>query len=110
MGIVTPEGGKLTDRQFEVIELASKGLTNPEIASALGISRATVKVHLAAAYRALEVTNRTEAAALLVSLENNRNNDEMTNEAQRSVAVLPFEDLRGCSTGKCASRTPGRPF
>jgi hypothetical protein len=49
------------------MELAARGLTNREIAGALQISAATVHAHLSAAYAALEVTNRTEATAMLLS-------------------------------------------
>jgi TolB-like protein len=45
------------------MELVAKGLTNPEICSVLSISTSTAKVHLAAILRALDVSNRTEAAA-----------------------------------------------
>jgi len=46
--------------------MASKGLTNPEIASRLAISVHGVKFHLASIYRKLGVTNRTEAAITFV--------------------------------------------
>ena len=58
----------LSDRQQEVLELLVKGLTNKEIAGVLGISAATVKVHVAAVLDALEVTNRTEAATVAQEL------------------------------------------
>lgn len=58
----------LTPRQKEVVELIGRGLTNREIADALGISVATAKHHAAAIYAALDVTNRTEAAVALQSL------------------------------------------
>jgi len=45
------------------MELVARGLTNRDICTALGIQAGTVKNHLAAIYRELEVTNRTEAAA-----------------------------------------------
>jgi DNA-binding NarL/FixJ family response regulator len=40
------------------------GMTNPEIASRLFVSRATVKTHLSHVYAKLGVANRTELAAL----------------------------------------------
>jgi DNA-binding NarL/FixJ family response regulator len=52
----------LTARQLEVLRLIARGLTNGEIASALGISGATVKNHLERIYEALDASNRTEAA------------------------------------------------
>jgi DNA-binding NarL/FixJ family response regulator len=47
-----------------VVELASRGLNNPNIARELFISRNTVKVHLSRAYAKLGVANRTELATL----------------------------------------------
>jgi DNA-binding NarL/FixJ family response regulator len=58
----------LTARQQEVVELIAKGLTNREIAGVLGIAETTAKHHAAAAYSALDVTNRTEAAVVIQSL------------------------------------------
>lgn len=51
----------LTDRERSVLELMSAGLTNPEIAEELHLSKHTVKEHTSAVYRKLEVRNRTEA-------------------------------------------------
>jgi len=45
-----------------VLSLLARGLSNKEIARALGIAEATTKIHLAALLRALGVRNRTEAA------------------------------------------------
>ncbi len=63
-----PKLSQLTTRQREVIDLIAKGLTNKEIAGVLEIAEGTVKVHAAAAYETLEVTNRTEAAVVLREL------------------------------------------
>lgn len=51
----------LTARQEEVLAMMSRGLTNQEIGSALGITEGTVKTHISAILEALDVTNRTEA-------------------------------------------------
>jgi DNA-binding NarL/FixJ family response regulator len=51
----------LTERQLDVLRLLSKGKPNKVIASDLGISEGTVKIHLAAIFRALNVRNRVEA-------------------------------------------------
>lgn len=51
----------LTERQVDVLRLLSQGKPNKLIARDLGISEGTVKIHLAAIYRALNVRNRTEA-------------------------------------------------
>ena len=56
--------GSLTPTEREVVGLVVSGLTNPEIASRLFVSRATVKTHLSHVYAKLGVANRTELAAL----------------------------------------------
>lgn len=55
---------KLTPRQSEVLAELGKGRSNQEIASVLGISVATVKLHVNAILQALGVRNRTEAAII----------------------------------------------
>jgi DNA-binding NarL/FixJ family response regulator len=51
----------LTPRQHEVLALLVAGKSNREIAEAMDLSENTVKVHLAAIYRVLGVSSRTEA-------------------------------------------------
>jgi len=51
----------LTPRQIEVLRLLARGLPNKVIARELGLAEATVKVHLLAIFRVLQVRNRTEA-------------------------------------------------
>ncbi len=55
--------GHLTDRQVEVLRLLAKGQPNKVIASSLDLSEKTVKAHITAIFRALNVINRTQAAA-----------------------------------------------
>lgn len=56
---VSPAG--LTERQREVLRLLSGGRPTKAIARELGVAVGTVKVHLAAIYRALGASNRVEA-------------------------------------------------
>lgn len=51
----------LTERQLGVLRLLARGKPNKVIARDLGISEGTVKIHLAAIFRALNVRNRVEA-------------------------------------------------
>jgi DNA-binding NarL/FixJ family response regulator len=51
----------LTQRQIDVLALLARGLPNKLIARELGLAEGTVKVHLLAIFRALDVRNRTEA-------------------------------------------------
>lgn len=54
----------LTDRQIEVLRYLSAGQPNKTIAIELGLSEKTVKAHITAIFRALNVVNRTQAAAI----------------------------------------------
>jgi HD-GYP domain-containing protein (c-di-GMP phosphodiesterase class II) len=57
---VLPSG--LTRREADVLVLLARGLSNPEIASRLTISRKTVSSHLEHIYTKIGVTTRTAAA------------------------------------------------
>lgn len=54
-------GSPLSTREIEVLALLRKGMTNPDIAQLLGITRRTVKAHVAAILVKLEAADRTEA-------------------------------------------------
>lgn len=51
----------LTARQMQVLKLIAQGLSNKQIAYEMGVSEATVKLHINALLRAIGVTNRTQA-------------------------------------------------
>jgi two-component system response regulator DevR len=57
----------LTARQREILELVGEGLTNAEIARRLFLAEGTVKQHLRATYKLLEVRSRTQAVEFLWS-------------------------------------------
>lgn len=52
----------LSAREMEILRLITRGLSNKEIAKALGISRQTVKNHMTSILRKLAVNDRTQAA------------------------------------------------
>lgn len=52
---------RLTSRQYEVLQYLAEGKTNKEIGFALSLSESTVRVHVAAILKALNVKNRTQA-------------------------------------------------
>ncbi|MCA9926845.1 MAG: response regulator transcription factor [Anaerolineales bacterium] len=54
----------LTPREQDVLKLMTQGLSNPEIAKALMVSRSTVKFHVSSILSKLGVNGRTEAVAL----------------------------------------------
>jgi DNA-binding NarL/FixJ family response regulator len=56
-----PKPGALTARQLDVLRLLAEGKPNKLIARELGLSEGTVKIHLSAIFRVLDVNNRTEA-------------------------------------------------
>ena len=56
-----PETPHLRPREIDVLRLTAKGLTLPEVAEALQLSRHTVSGYLKDIYRKLSVTSRAEA-------------------------------------------------
>ena len=59
---------QMTDRQMETLKQAMQGKPNKVIAREMAISEATVKAHLATAFRVLGVKNRTEAVFVAARL------------------------------------------
>jgi DNA-binding NarL/FixJ family response regulator len=53
---------RLTEREADVLKLLVHGATNEEIGSKLFVTEKTVKTHLSAIFRKLDVSNRTQAA------------------------------------------------
>jgi two-component system nitrate/nitrite response regulator NarL len=58
----------LTEREHDILALLSEGRSNRDIAQRLFLSEKTVKAHLAAIFRKLGVTNRTQAAMVAVQM------------------------------------------
>src|SRR6185295_19649473 len=58
----------LTQREHDILALLAEGRSNREIAQGLYLSEKTVKAHLAAIFRKLGVTNRTQAAMMAVQM------------------------------------------
>jgi len=68
----------LTPRETEILALLAEGLSNKGIARNLGISDGTVKLHVKAILRKLEVHSRVEAAVMAVKHGLNKKADNPT--------------------------------
>jgi NarL family two-component system response regulator LiaR len=55
---------ELTERECDVLRLMVEGLSNPDIAVRLVVSRSTVKFHVSSILAKLGATSRTEAVAI----------------------------------------------
>ena len=51
---------RLTQREYEILEMIGRRLTDREIAEALFLSPKTVEFHLTSVYRKLDLTSRRE--------------------------------------------------
>jgi DNA-binding NarL/FixJ family response regulator len=60
-----PAAGKLTAREWQVMELLGAGLTTDQVARRLFLSRSTVRVHVSSVLKKLRVTDRESAFAIL---------------------------------------------
>ncbi|MFN8514789.1 MAG: helix-turn-helix transcriptional regulator [Thermomicrobiales bacterium] len=63
-GPTPPPRSRLTAREAEVLRLVAQGLTDPQIAARLFLSRHTVNSHLKAIYAKLGVNTRAAATRL----------------------------------------------
>jgi DNA-binding CsgD family transcriptional regulator len=83
----------LTPRQREVAELVAHGCTNPEIASMFAISANAVKKHVSRVLAALEVSNRTELAALTSRWQSPSGNHQILPPSVQRVARKQLKSL-----------------
>ena len=62
----TPSAQELTDRQLQILELVTRGLSNRDIADLLGIREDSVKKHANAIFAKIGAANRVEATAIAI--------------------------------------------
>ena len=62
-----PERSELSEREIEVIQLVARGLSNKEVARAIGRTDETVKIHLKNIFAKLDVADRTEAVTVALT-------------------------------------------
>lgn len=68
-GQISEDTPVIGEQQKRVLALMTKGLTNPEIAVQMDVSISTIRYHVSAILRKLDVSNRSEAVALAVRLQ-----------------------------------------
>jgi len=61
-----PQLTQLTQREHQILLCVARGLSNKTIARELELAEGTVKVHIKAILRKLELTNRTQAAVYVL--------------------------------------------
>jgi DNA-binding NarL/FixJ family response regulator len=73
-------GRDLTRRESEILDCLTGGASNKQIARDLGITEATVKIHMKSLIRKIGVSNRTQAALWAI-------NSGFSQEAERAAAA-----------------------
>jgi len=66
--LASPTDLGVTEQQLRVLALMMQGMSNKAICRSLGLAETTVKYHVTAILKALQVTNRTEAVLAVVAL------------------------------------------
>jgi two-component system nitrate/nitrite response regulator NarL len=64
--VTLPQLAQLTQREHQILLCVARGLSNKTIARELELAEGTVKVHIKAILRKLELANRTQAAVFVL--------------------------------------------
>lgn len=78
----------LTARQYEVLQLLQRGMSNKCIGKELNLSESTVKLHVRQLLRKLEASNRTQVALMASSSE------DVTAGVRHSISTISPTSLR----------------
>ena len=90
---------RLSEREHQIAELYVAGRSYKEIARALGIAPATVRTHINAVYRKLEVTSRIELLHRLGRRRQSASAAPMPANGLAEAAAAPWlrrEHIEGC--------------
>ncbi len=97
----------LTPHQFRVLMMLGEGLLNKQIAYQLGVSEATIKAHVTAILRKMQVTNRTQAVLAVQRLNTKEPGLLWSNRLPRRYCRLRMRDISARSAagliGFCSS-------
>jgi DNA-binding NarL/FixJ family response regulator len=93
----------LTEREFEVLAMVARGLSNAEIAGALTISPATAKTHVAHLLTKLDARDRIQLVIIAYQAELARG-DEARLVGEVAAVVLEDEADRGDHGGQAADQ------
>ncbi len=98
---------KLSNREAEVAELVSKGLSNREVANRLFVTEKTVKFHLTNIYKKMNVKSRAQLIVWCMPhthFVNSQDNQDEVNRGQTQRNENPVDTI------PAGSRTVGSSF
>ena len=98
---------KLSNREAEVAELVSKGLSNKEVANQLFVTEKTVKFHLTNIYKKMNVKSRAQLIVWCMPHTRFVNSQENQNEVKGQTERKPEPPVNTIPAG---NRTVGSSF
>jgi TolB-like protein/DNA-binding CsgD family transcriptional regulator len=99
----------LTKRQVDVLALLMQGKSNKAIGRALVLAPPTVKSHVGAILRALDVTSRTQAVLKVAALGWNLRGDESSRRPEEGLATASAMPTALAANGDAATGPQARP-
>ncbi len=103
---------KLSNREAEVAELVSQGLSNKEVANRLFVTEKTVKFHLTNIYKKMEVKSRAQLIVWCMPHTHFVNSQDHQNEVNQEQVQQQTsqQEARPVNTIPAGSRTVGSSF